>query len=213
MNQPLSCTLGNVSIGIWCRGSYTRHRVSGLLQMCFTLQEVGAESAHISFDFTLSSAAPANDSAHDKVYAGSSGITFRVGSGGLLVELGESWMALDLAENVGTGKISEDFWTRSHQSQREFFHVGLVMMLRQQGLFGVHANVLRKHGRGLMIAGGPGCGKTTLSLGLIQEGWAYLSDDYVLLRSSPQGVEALPFRRGFSIADDTLGVDAIRFCQ
>ena len=115
-------------------------------------------------------------------------------------------MALDLAENIGTGKISEDFWTASHQSQREFFHIGLVMMLRQQGLFGVHANVLQKDERGLMIVGSPGCGKTTMSLGLIQDGWAYLSDDYVMLRSSPHGVEALPFRRGFSVAEDTLGL-------
>ncbi len=54
------------------------------------------------------------------------------------------------------------------------------------------------------MAGSSGCGKTTLSLALLREGWNYLSDDTILLRSCGEGVEAITFRRGFACSSHTL---------
>ena len=47
--------------------------------------------------------------------------------------------------------------------------------------------------------GASGSGKSTLAIGLIREGWTYLSDDAVLLRDGSQRVEALAYRRSFYI--------------
>ena len=44
-----------------------------------------------------------------------------------------------------------------------------------------------------------GSGKSTLAIGLIREGWKYLSDDAVLLRQGSEGVEAIACRRSFYI--------------
>ena len=52
------------------------------------------------------------------------------------------------------------------------------------------------------MVGESGCGKSTLAIQLIREGWGYLSDDAVLLRLQPEGVEALAFRKPFSINTD-----------
>jgi hypothetical protein len=50
-----------------------------------------------------------------------------------------------------------------------------------------------------MIVGASGCGKSTLTVGLVRAGWSYLSDDALLLRSKPHGVEALALRKSFYI--------------
>jgi hypothetical protein len=43
--------------------------------------------------------------------------------------------------------------------------------------------------------GPSGSGKSTLTIGLVRQGWRYLSDDAILLRQQPEGVAALAFRR------------------
>jgi len=50
--------------------------------------------------------------------------------------------------------------------------------------------------------GGSGSGKSTLTIGLVRQGCGYLSDDALLLRQQPEGVEALTFRKPFSIDED-----------
>ena len=52
---------------------------------------------------------------------------------------------------------------------------------------------------GLLLVGASGSGKSTLAIGLIRQGWRYLSDDAVFLRYGSQGVEALACRRSFYI--------------
>lgn len=64
------------------------------------------------------------------------------------------------------------------------------------------AGVVSPTGLGILMVGESGCGKSTLAIQLIREGWGYLSDDAVLLRLQPEGVEALAFRKPFSINTD-----------
>lgn len=45
----------------------------------------------------------------------------------------------------------------------------------------LHAGVMSLEGRGIVMAGQPGSGKTTLSAGLMARGWQYLSDEFALI--------------------------------
>jgi hypothetical protein len=47
----------------------------------------------------------------------------------------------------------------------------------------IRAAALERNGRALLIAGSPGCGKSTLAVNLLSGGWKLLADDYVLISS------------------------------
>jgi hypothetical protein len=59
--------------------------------------------------------------------------------------------------------------------------------------------MVNQDGLGLLVVGASGNGKSTLALGLVRAGWSYLSDDALLLRPTPDGVEALALRQGLYI--------------
>ena len=100
--------------------------------------------------------------------------------------------------------FAPDFGTHSPFEQREFFLLGLLMLLRPLGRYGLHACGLEHHNTGLLLVGSSGSGKTTTSLNLIREGWRYLSDDAVLLSYEQNTVKVSAFRRGFSCTSQTL---------
>ena len=80
----------------------------------------------------------------------------------LVTPLNDSFLDLDLSRGTGVGRIQDDFWLSPMAYQREFFLIGLLMLLHPLGLYGVHANGLSRHGRGCLVVGHSGRGKTTL---------------------------------------------------
>ncbi len=54
-------------------------------------------------------------------------------------------------------------------------------------------------GKGVIISGPSGCGKTTLTLGLLKNGWKYLSDDAILLKQKDSEIKAFSLRKSFYI--------------
>jgi hypothetical protein len=64
-------------------------------------------------------------------------------------------------------------------------------------------------GEGLLLIGRPGSGKSTLALGLIRQGWGYLSDDAILLCRQVEGVEALACRQPFYLDADAAAFAAL----
>jgi hypothetical protein len=84
--------------------------------------------------------------------------------------------------------------------RQHFWALGLLKLLLSRGFYTLHAaSVLNPAGRGLLISGASGRGKSTLAIGLIRHGWGYLSDDVVLLRLQPHGVEASAGRKRFYV--------------
>ena len=96
--------------------------------------------------------------------------------------------------------LASSFFSRSADSRHQFWMFALVKLLQELEIYSLHAaGLVAPDGAGLLVVGDSGSGKSTLTIGLIHRGWGYLSDDAVLLRRRPTGVEALALRRHFYI--------------
>ena len=85
-----------------------------------------------------------------------------------------------------------------------FFHFALSELLKRNGLYTVHATALEYQGRGVLIPGYSGQGKTTLFLSLLRSGFWYLSDDYPLLRDRGTHMELLAFPMKIDVTERTI---------
>jgi len=107
-----------------------------------------------------------------------------------------SLLHLQALEGQGTAQLAPTFGAQPRVVQRNFWAFGLLKLLRPLGFYSLHAaGVVPTHGRGVLIIGPAGSGKSTLALGLLRQGWGYLSDDAVLLRLQPEGVGAIACRK------------------
>jgi len=85
-----------------------------------------------------------------------------------------------------------------------FLLVALVTALRWHGFFHLHAGALAApDGRSILVAGGAGAGKSTLTLALLEAGCAYLGDDAVFLSARPGRDAVLALPRPFHVAPRT----------
>jgi hypothetical protein len=84
------------------------------------------------------------------------------------------------------------------------FHLVLIELLRGRGLYTIHATALEMCGRGVLIPGNSGRGKTTSFISLLRSGYQYLSDDHPLFRDAGDYVELLPFPIKINVTEDTI---------
>lgn len=91
--------------------------------------------------------------------------------------------------------------------EMRLFFVGTCVseLLRQKGLYLIHAVALERFGKGIMIAGKPGLGKTTAGLSLLRSGYGFISDDFPFIRSTQDRVELLTFQDRIDVREKTLG--------
>ena len=100
----------------------------------------------------------------------------------------------------GYARLAPLFDGKPPLAQSNFWCFGLLKLLRLLSVYSLHAAALANaNGAGLLLVGASGSGKSTLAIGLIRQGWKYLSDDAVLLRDASQGIAALGCRRSFYI--------------
>ena len=112
-----------------------------------------------------------------------------------------SLLYLQPQRGYGKALLAPAFFAKPAVVRRHFWVFGLLKLLRPRGVYNLHAaGVINPAGKGLLIIGASGSGKSTLTIGLIRHGWGYLSDDTVLLRLQPQGVEALAVRKHCYVA-------------
>jgi len=60
------------------------------------------------------------------------------------------------------------------------------------GYLQIHAAAMSLHGQGIILAGAPGQGKSTLAAGLLARGWSYLSDEFALIQPDTRMLEPYP---------------------
>jgi hypothetical protein len=113
---------------------------------------------------------------------------------------GSSVFHLRSTKKEGYASLASSFFAKPPLTQGNFWCFGLLKLLRPRGIYSLHAaGLANRDGGGLLLVGASGNGKSTLAIGLIRQGWRYLSDDAVLLRHGSQGVEALACRRSFYV--------------
>jgi len=66
----------------------------------------------------------------------------------------------------------------------------------------VHAAVVERHGRAIVLPGPPGAGKSTLCAGLLLRGWRLLSDEFALVR--PDDGRLVPLPRPVSLKEESI---------
>ena len=116
---------------------------------------------------------------------------------------GASLLHLYAEQGWGEAQLAPAFFHQPPLLRQQFWAFGLLKLLRPLGVYGLHAaGVVTGAGQGLLITGDAGSGKSTLTIGLVRQGWRYLSDDAVLLRAQPEGVEMLALRKPFSVNAD-----------
>jgi hypothetical protein len=107
-----------------------------------------------------------------------------------------------LQPGCGRGEAFVDscFFDKPELEQSNFWTFGLLKLLRPLGFYSLHAaGLMMPTGPGVLVIGPPESGKTTLALGLIREGWGYLSDDALLLHRCDDAVRAVALRKNFYI--------------
>lgn len=70
--------------------------------------------------------------------------------------------------------------------------INLVVALRYHCFLMLHAAVVEKQGRALVLPAAPGSGKTTLCAALVHRGWRLLSDEFGLVRPGTTAFVPLP---------------------
>jgi hypothetical protein len=122
--------------------------------------------------------------------------------GELWYESADATVVLDPEAGKAEGRLAPSGAATSHPWRPQgdaVFTFSLLELLRHRGLFHLHAAGLARDGRGVLLAGNTGAGKSTLTVSMVRAGWDFLSDDAVLLRSCPGAVEALSLPSEFHL--------------
>ncbi len=115
---------------------------------------------------------------------------------------GASVLRLEPRKGRGEARLAPSFFLKPLLLRQNFWVFALLKLLRPSGIYGLHAaGLVAEDGTGVLVVGQSGSGKSTLAIALVRRGWRYLSDDAVLLRSRPEGVEALALRRHFYVVE------------
>jgi len=96
---------------------------------------------------------------------------------------------------------------------RLIFNAAMVAM-RRCGLFELHAaGVIDPAGKGVLVVGPSGSGKSNLAAQLAAAGWHYLSDDSLLLFRREGMVQAHALRRMFALTEESFSATGMGKCN
>jgi hypothetical protein len=125
--------------------------------------------------------------------------------GGLVLDYhrrGRLW--LDTAGGRLEGSLAEPLELHHALLSSIFFFFPFAQLLARRGLHVVHAAALERNGRGVLIPGMSGSGKSTCCVSLMRAGYRCLSDDKPFLRRNGSGVELLPFPEMIDVTDQSV---------
>jgi hypothetical protein len=114
---------------------------------------------------------------------------------------GESCIEIEPAGSRMSGELFEPQRSTLTSAMQ---HVALSLLLRERGIFDLHAASAYIDGQALVIVGDAGAGKTSTLLALLSAGAEYMGDDRLLMRGTSSGIELLAYPREFHISPKTL---------
>jgi hypothetical protein len=96
----------------------------------------------------------------------------------------------------------DSLWLATHP----LLTLALIELLKYRRRFSLHAACVASDGRGILITGPSGAGKTTLAVTLARSGLDFLADDMVFLADTAGGLEVQGFADEVDVTDDTLSM-------
>ena len=113
-------------------------------------------------------------------------------------------LLIDTTKGILDGYLAESIDLHPAPLASFFFLLPLSGLLASRGLHMIHAAALERNGRGVLIPGMSGSGKTTSCVSLIRAGYRCLSDDKPFLRENGGGIELLAFPERIDVTDRTI---------
>ncbi|MDO8736515.1 MAG: hypothetical protein Q7K29_05465 [Thermoleophilia bacterium] len=110
----------------------------------------------------------------------------------------------DVEQRVLAGFAEKELLQSDWLVTNLFFYPLWGQLLKESGLFPLHAAGLVKDGRSCLFLGRSGSGKSTLTVQLVKSGYGLLSDDTVFLREKDGMVEALSFPEEINVTEQTV---------
>ncbi|HZY30158.1 MAG TPA: hypothetical protein VFF86_00810 [Candidatus Methylomirabilis sp.] len=111
---------------------------------------------------------------------------------------------LNKGQGILTGHLAASIELHSAPLASFFFLLPLSELLAYRGLHMVHAAALERKGRGVLIPGMSGSGKTTCCVSLVRAGYRCLSDDKPFLRENGNGIQLLAFPERIDVTERTI---------
>jgi len=99
-------------------------------------------------------------------------------------------------------------WIKTFKGLTEFYFTNIILfnilnlILSYSGMIFIHSASLCYGGKGIILAGEAGAGKSTLSVGLIERGCKFLSDDKSIIHLNNNKAEILSFPEPVSLQED-----------
>ena len=122
------------------------------------------------------------------------------------LERGSSRAMIDLEAAHATIEISETANSGDGHAGANLYLMmvfSLVILLQDTGRYALHAAAVgESEDAGILIVAASDSGKSTMTMHLARQGWKFLSDDSVLLRSGGGLVYATPLRKDFALDAD-----------
>jgi hypothetical protein len=197
--RQCSYSLCGLTIDVQCEGRESRDEIERVFRpLSFTQAYRGTECLRVELT-CVDSDVPA-----DIPQTGQEPVTcydlqiFETGDG---VCLTDGWSAFRSCRDAGKGIITfhRSFREKDPLSKQNFFLVGLSHLLAPLGFYDLHGAAVTWGDACCLLLGESGSGKSSTALSLVRLGWDYTSDDAVLLRSLPNRIEALAFRKKFFV--------------
>ena len=101
---------------------------------------------------------------------------------------------------VTTGFRADDPEARALASH-PLFTIPLLELCKRRGRYPLHAACVAHHGRGVVLPGASGSGKSTMAIALLRAGYSFLSDDMVFLAQG--GTRVFAFPDELDVTDET----------
>ncbi|MDD5706630.1 MAG: hypothetical protein PHR35_11965 [Kiritimatiellae bacterium] len=114
--------------------------------------------------------------------------------------------AYDLGKGLCVVGLSDPDAYRPWLIEHLVLQMLLLEMLRGQGLFWLHAGCVSHDGRAVLFTGHTGSGKTTACLNLAVNGFDFLAEDRIFVRSDGSGVTLLGYPRDMAVTPETLAL-------
>lgn len=112
----------------------------------------------------------------------------------------------DVSNRIAAGFAEDDLLQTDWLITNLFFYPLWAQLMKESGLFPLHAAGLVKKDKSALFLGKSGSGKSTLSIHLVRSGYGLLSDDTVFLREQDGVLESLSFPEEINVTDKTIAM-------